>query len=57
VHIQLALNWLSDHQEENGLWKVTYAKPQEQERDTAKAQEMKLWVSLAICRVFKRFYG
>ena len=53
--IQQALVWLVSHQEENGLWKVTYA--QAQERDTAKVREMRLWVSLAICRVFRRLYG
>ncbi len=53
-HIKPALIWLVDHQEENGLWKVSYAKAQEKE--TAKAREMKRWVSLAICRVFRRLY-
>jgi hypothetical protein len=55
-HIKPALIWLIDHQEENGLWKVSYAKAQEKERETAKAREMKRWVSLAICRVFRRLY-
>ena len=55
-HIKPALIWLVDHQEENGLWKVSYAKAQEKEKETAKAREMKRWVSLAICRVFRRLY-
>jgi len=55
--IERSLSWLADHQEENGLWKVSYVKPQETEKETTKAQEMKLWVSLAICRVFRRLYG
>jgi hypothetical protein len=55
--IKPALKWLADHQEENGLWKVSYAKLQEKEKETAKARETKLWVSLAICRVFKRLLG
>lgn len=50
------LNWFVDHQEENGLWKLTYAKPVE-EKQTNKADTMKLWVSLSICRIFKRFFG
>ena len=50
--INTALKWLEDHQETNGLWKVTYAKAQEKE--TAKIREMKLWVTLAICRIIKR---
>jgi hypothetical protein len=55
--IKQALTWLSDHQAEGGLWKVSYARPQENEKETAKARDMKLWVSLAICRVFTGLYG
>lgn len=55
--IKQALRWLVGHQEKNGLWKVSYAKPQEQEKETASVREKKLWVSLAICRVFKRLLG
>ena len=55
--IRQALDWLSDHQEEGGLWKVSYARPEMKDKETAKAREMKLWVSLAICRVFRRLYG
>lgn len=54
--IQLALDWFKDHQEPGGLWKVSYMKPEEPEKDTPKIKEMKLWVSLAICRIFKRLY-
>lgn len=53
--IQQALKWLVEHQEENGLWKVSYAKPDEKEKDTVKVQTIKRWISLAICRVFYRF--
>jgi len=55
--IRQALEWLVDHQEENGLWKVSYARPNEKEKETVKARETKLWVSLAICRVFRRMLG
>lgn len=55
--IKQALKWLADHQEASGLWKVSYARPHEREKETAKARETKLWVSLAICRVFKRLLG
>jgi Prenyltransferase and squalene oxidase repeat len=55
--INKALKWLRDHQLENGLWRITYAKLPEEIKDTPKAREKQLWVSLAICRVFKRFYG
>lgn len=55
--IQRGLDWLRDHQGESGLWRVSYMKPNEKEKDTAEARQRKLWVSLAICRVFKRMYG
>jgi len=53
--ISRALKWLIDHQEKDGMWKVTYAKVQE--RQTVKEQEKRLWISLAICRIFERMYG
>ena len=55
--IAQALGWLVDHQETSGLWKTSYMKPDEQEKDNSKVREMKLWVSLAICRVFARLFG
>jgi hypothetical protein len=54
--VQNALAWLAEHQQADGLWKVSYAREGEAERESAKADEMKLWISLAICRVFKRFF-
>lgn len=47
-----ALDWLVGHQGKDGLWKATYAGGKE--GDNAKTRETRLWVSLAICRVFKR---
>jgi hypothetical protein len=55
--IRLGLDWLREHQTRSGLWRVSYVNPRAQEKDTVKVREMKLWVTLAICRVFKRFYG
>jgi hypothetical protein len=49
--IRKGLDWLREHQEESGLWRVSYMKPEEKEKETAKARERKLWVSLAIGRV------
>ncbi len=46
--IEKALDWLIIRQEENGLWKYSYAGAQD--------KEIHLWVSTAVCRVFKRFY-
>jgi hypothetical protein len=53
--IRQAANWLVNHQEKSGLWRVNYNEPDE--KNTRKVKEMKLWVTLAICRVFKRLYG
>jgi hypothetical protein len=57
AQIQQALTWLVEHQEEDGLWKVTYTKPDEAEKITPKTQQMKAWITLAICRIFQRLYG
>ena len=50
--LEQALDWLIDHQEEDGLWKATYVSGKEVHN--AKARETRLWVSLAICRILKR---
>lgn len=55
--VQQALTWLTDHQESDGLWQISYVAAPEREKQTAKAREMRLWVSLAICRVLRRLYG
>jgi hypothetical protein len=55
--IAQALNWLIERQQPNGLWRVSYVQPQQKEKETAKVRDMQLWISLAICRVFKRFDG
>lgn len=52
--IRKALVWLAEHQQESGLWRVSYAGAEEQE--TTRVLEMRLWVTLAICRIFKRLY-
>jgi len=56
MQIQSALAWLADHQQPDGLWRVSYALKHPVEQETAKVKEMRLWISLAICRVFRRFY-
>jgi len=50
--IEKALDWLIDHQEEDGLWKATYVRGKE--LNNAKTRQTRLWVSLAICRVLRR---
>jgi hypothetical protein len=54
--IKTALDWFIEHQEPDGLWKVTYVEgknPVDNERN----RERRLWVSLTICRILKRFHG
>ena len=57
AQVKLALDWLVEHQESSGLWKTSYAKPDEAEKDNANTRAMKPWVSLAICRVLRRYWG
>jgi hypothetical protein len=45
--IAKGLDWFIQHQEEDGLWKAYYEK----------RPEMDLWVSLAVCRILKLFFG
>jgi hypothetical protein len=52
-----ALQWLIDHQEKDGLWRDTYAKPRVRGKETPKTREARHWISLAICRVFRRVYS
>ncbi len=47
--IARALEWFRMRQRENGEWKLTLLRN--------KDRYLGLWISLAICRVFKRFYG
>jgi hypothetical protein len=54
--IKIALDWLISNQQENGLWEISYSKIHKASINK-KTDEQKLWVTLAICRVFKRFYG
>lgn len=47
-HIYNALNWLKSRQQDDGLFEMKLL------RD--KDKDLKFWVCLAICRLFKRFY-
>ncbi len=53
--IRNALQWLSDHQEDSGLWKVSYSSIHKATANK-KTEEARLWITLAICRIFKRFF-
>jgi len=55
AQIGAALNWLVRHQRADGLWDVAYARAQE--RETGRSGEMRPWITLAICRLFHRWYG
>jgi hypothetical protein len=55
--ISNALNWFIDNQEKSGLWRTSYVRAKGDGIESAKDKEMRLWISLAICRVFKRLCG
>lgn len=50
-----AVSWLVDHQEPDGLWRVSYAGGSE--RESPRAVEMRPWIGLAIRRVCRRLCG
>jgi len=54
--IRFGLDWFVKNQQSDGLWKVDYgdAKPH---MDNKLSLNRSLWLTLNICRVFKRFYG
>jgi hypothetical protein len=47
--ITKALEWFTTRPQEDGVWKLTLLR--------TKDKDLSLWLSLAICRVFRRFYG
>ena len=51
-----ALDWFVEHQREDGLWDDSYKKGAKRV-DTPRAREGRQWISLTVCRVFKRIYG
>ena len=52
--VRKAVAWLTEHQEKDGLWRVTYARPDARETEASRKKETRLWVTLAICRVLRR---
>ncbi len=48
-NIKIGLDYLIESQRTDGTWKAYYGLPKEDDND--------LWITLAICRIFKRFYS
>jgi hypothetical protein len=48
--IKKALEWLVDRQQQDGLWNLKILKGKSRDH-------LEVWLSLAICRIFKRFYS
>ena len=53
--IRLGLEWFVNHQKEDGLWDLTYM-PGKSVKENKKSTTERQWLSLNICRMFKRFY-
>ena len=56
-NVAQALAWLADKQQESGLWRTSYAVAEGKVKEHAASKGQSQWVSLAICRVLKRYYG
>jgi hypothetical protein len=52
--IKRGLDWLREHQQPSGLWNNSYSSIHKT-HVTNKSKQVQLWISLAICRIFKRF--
>ena len=53
--VKEALDWFIEHQRIDGLWDGNYKK-NAKKIDTEKAREERHWISLAVCRMMKKFY-
>ena len=53
--INAALDWLVEHQEPDGLWNLTYVEGK-RAPDNEANRERRLWLSLKISHILKRFY-
>ena len=51
--VRAALDWFVENQEPDGLWNLTYVEGK-QAPDNEVNRERRLWLSLAVARVFKR---
>jgi hypothetical protein len=54
--IERALQWLVDHQQTDGSWKLSYSRiHKETGVETERTRTARLWITLTICRIFRRF--
>jgi squalene cyclase len=53
--IQKGLNWLTANQAKDGLWNLSYVKGTK-EKSNAKTEDNRLWLTLRVAGVFKRFF-
>lgn len=53
--IKCALAWLIEHQQEDGLWKISYSSIHQQKSNDS-SSDGQLWITLSICRIFKRLF-
>ena len=54
ANVENALNWFINHQEPDGLWKMSYSRIHKTP-DNLRTFINRLWITLAICRIFKKF--
>ncbi|MCB9854466.1 MAG: terpene cyclase/mutase family protein [Phycisphaerales bacterium] len=52
--VRAALDWFIEHQQPDGLWKLNDDK-RKKNAQHAGAEEMRYWISLAICRILSRY--
>jgi len=52
--VRAGLDWLERHQRDDGLWDCTYVPGKRMPRN-AKTESERRWISLAVCRMWKRF--
>ncbi len=56
ANVQRALRWLIEHQLDSGLWRHSYSTIHKASENVG-TEETRLWVTLAICRIFRRYFG
>jgi len=56
-NVARALDWLVENQQASGLWKTSYVEKDGKVQGHAGMKQMEGWITLAICRVFKRYYA